>query len=128
MTVLKRMVERGSDPIPDRKNVYGHFVAPDGLQMALRVFQQLVGDDHASIDVSHDDGMATLHLSTEECVFASTPLLCGVEHIFNGAVAGASEDVVAFVTSLSDCLFDAGIEHRFEIYDEAHKLIAMLPE
>lgn len=116
------------DSLPDGNNVYGHVVAPKGMQPVLNAVQRFVGKDRAYIYVSGYNGASTLHISTDECDFESTPLDDGFRHLLNGGVAGSVDEVTEFVEKLSKHLSDAQIEHGFEVYDESRNLAAEIPE
>ena len=102
--------------IPDSNNVYGHFIAPDGLLPVQQVVKRLVGDGGASIYRSQFDGDETLHISTETVNFESITEGNGA-YLLNGGVSGTVDEVVGFVNLLSNVLTEVGIEHGFEVYD-----------
>jgi hypothetical protein len=110
----------------DGNNVYGLVVAPQGLAPVLQAVRRVIGDGTASIYRSHFNGAETLRFSTESVDFESTPLENGTEHLLNGGVGGSSEEVVAFVRTLSVALVDAGVEHRFEVYKN-RELVQLVP-
>jgi hypothetical protein len=105
--------------VPPKNYVYGQILAPRGMRPVFKSIQSLVGSEHAHIRISGYDGTPILWVSTEWCELESTPLENSKEHLLNGAIAGSTEAVVEFVTALSRSLAAAGIDHRFEVYDES---------
>jgi hypothetical protein len=103
-------------------NVYGEIIAPHGLETVLRAVEPLATGGRAYIYRSSYSGAETLHLVSDQVNFESDPLGAG-EHLFNGGVGGSLDGVVDFVRALSDALHKAGIEHRFEVYDDEHNLV-----
>src|SRR4051812_31600854 len=99
----------------DFDNVYGHFVAPQGLDPVLRAVRRLVGEGQASVYTSQFDGAQTLRFSTDAVDFESTPHDGGTRHLLNGGVDGTLPEVANFVRTMSELLTEAGIEHRFEV-------------
>lgn len=112
---------------PDSNNVYGRVVTPTGLGPVLRAMQRLVGEGRVSIDTSQFDGAETLHFSTGDADFESTPLGDG-SHLLNGGVGGTPDELVAFVRAMSQAFAEAGIDHRFEVYDDQHNLVGLVPQ
>lgn len=112
--------------IPNFNNVYGHVISSRGLDDVLRAVQPLVAEGRAWIYVSGYDGARTLHLQTDSLDFESTPLDTGT-HLLNGGVGGTLEEVLAVVEAMSEKLSLAGIEHSFEVYDEARNLLKVVP-
>lgn len=111
--------------IPESTNVYGLFHAPHGLRSILRAIDHT--GNWAYIKQSGFNGTETLHLRSEFAEFDSDSLGDGVQHVLNGGVGGALEEVVAFVRVLSEALSRSGIEHFFEIYAD-RKLVHCIPE
>lgn len=111
---------------PDFNNVYGHVVASNGLEPVLEAIRGVEGVSHASISVSGYDGAESLILLSDKIDFESDPLEIG-QHLFNGAVAGNIQEVLDFVSKLSDALTDAGVKHHFEVYNKSQELIKEIP-
>ena len=118
------MIDRNQ---PDYDNVYGHVVAPNGLQPILDVVRRLIGECRASIKTSQFNGAETLRFSTDAVDFESTPLKDGSQHLLNGGVGGDLSDVLAFVKTMSRLLTEASIEHSFEVYDNESNLVQTFP-
>lgn len=113
--------------IPKTNNVYGQIVAPDGLRPVHAAIEKVLGPGCASIfraRTLNPDEM--LRVLTDVADIQSLPLPGGMEHLFNGAVGGSAEEVVAFVQRLSDALADAKVEHSFEIHD-GRQVVRSLP-
>ncbi len=82
--------------IPDGNNVYGHIVTPRGLEPVLVALRSLLTDGRVWLKTSGYDGTMTLHLETDTLDFVTTPL-GGGRHLFNGGVAGSTDEVIAQV-------------------------------
>src|ERR1700694_5869749 len=108
--------------MPDGNNVYGQIFAPLGLHPVLQTVRRLIGDERASSYKSQFNGAETLRFSTNGVDFESTPLENDGRHLLNGVVAGDRNNVVAFAEAMSQLLTEAGIEHRFEVYDQEQNL------
>lgn len=112
--------------LPNYNNVYGHVVTPSGLETVLEAVRGVEGVSVAFIHVSSYNGAESLILESELIDFRSEPLEAG-QHLLNGGVAGTIQEVIDFVSKLSRALFDAEIEHNFEVYDEGQQLITEIP-
>ncbi len=108
-------------------NVYGVITAEQGVRHVLRAVEHLFAGGRTSVNRSSDHGAETLRLRSDQAEFESEPLADGVQHLFNGTVGGPLEQVLGFVRSLSEALRTAGIEHRFEVYDENQDLAQDIP-
>jgi hypothetical protein len=113
--------------IPEAYDIYGLITAPQGMLPVLRAVRHLAAGGQASIYRSGYNGAETLRLRSDGVEFESDPLKDGVHHLFNGGVGGSLEEVVGFIRTLSEALQTAGIEHRFEIYDEDQNLVRVIP-
>lgn len=113
--------------LPEGNNVCGTITAPQGLQPVLRALGHLVDGGRAYIYRSQFNRAETLHLRSEAVDFDSDQLDDGIQHSFSGGVGGSMAEVVGFVRALSDALQTAGVEHRFEIYDEDQRLVQVIP-
>jgi len=113
--------------IPEANNVYGILTALQGMEPVLRAVEHLFAGDQAPIYRSGYNRTATLCLCSDWVEFESTPLEDGIQHLFNGAVGGSLAEVVGFARALCEALQKAGIEHRFEIYDEEQHLVQFIP-
>jgi hypothetical protein len=107
----------------ERNNVFGVITAPNGIEAVLRAVEHLVGKGGASVYRSRYNRAETLRPHSDDVEFDSEPLPEGAGHLFNGGVGGSPEEIASFVSALSDALRDAGIEHRFEIYDGKQVLV-----
>jgi hypothetical protein len=114
--------------MPDFNNVYGHVVTPHGLDSVLKAVSRLAGVNRAFVKKSQFDRAETLSFSSDTADFDSTPLEGGHRHLLNGAVEGTLQNVVRFVQSMSELLAEAGIEHKFEVYDTEQNLVKVVPE
>ncbi len=112
--------------VPEGNNVCGIITAPQGMQPVLRVVERLFAGGRASIYRSGYNGAETLRLRSDRVEFESDPIEDGSQHLFSGGVSGSPEEVVGIVRALSEALAKAGIEHRFEIYDEDQNLIQLV--
>lgn len=113
--------------MPDGNNVSGIITAPDGLEPVLRAVAPSVTDGRVWIYRSQFNGAETLRLQSESVDFESTPLGEVQQHLFNGGVAGTLDEVCSFICQLSYSLFQAGIEHSFEIYDDQQQFHRRIP-
>jgi hypothetical protein len=115
-----RLQSRGSYRIritrrPQSNNVYGQIVAPDGLRPIVVALEKSLGPGCVSAYNPRPGAAEVIRLRTDLADFESLPLPGGMEHLFNGAIAGTSDDVAAFVRRLSVALVDARLEHTFDI-------------
>jgi hypothetical protein len=106
---------------PRHNNVYGQIVAPDGLRPVLRAVEAVAGPGCASAYRDRASDTERLRLRSDTADLESLPLPGGMEHLFNGAVAGSTESVLAFVRALSGALTKEGIDHNFEVLDREQK-------
>lgn len=111
--------------VPRGNNVYGQLVAPDGLRAVLAAVERALGPGCAS--VYKTAGVERLRLRSDTADMETLPLPGGMEHLFNGAVAGSADEVMALVRSLSDALTQLGIEHGFEVLDAARGYSRSIP-
>ncbi len=108
-------------------NVYGQFVAPDGLRPVLVAVEKTLGEGTASIFRSRSSNQTeTLRIMTDTADLESLPMPGGIEYLLNGSVAGRIEEVVRFVERLSSALSEAKVEHTFDIHD-GRTIVRSLP-
>ncbi|WP_254509934.1 hypothetical protein [Anatilimnocola floriformis] len=112
--------------IPDHNNVYGALKTTAGLQSVLNALRSLSGIEKAFIYTSSHNGAETLHFSSAEFDFVSTPLEIH-EHLLNGAVAGPPAQIAGTVQTIAAALTVAGIEAKFEINDENQNPVELVP-
>jgi len=67
-----------------------------------------------------------IRVRTDVADFESLPLPGGMDHLFNGSVAGSSDEVAAFARLISDALTEAKLEHTFDVVD-AGRVVSSLP-
>lgn len=67
-----------------------------------------------------------IRLRSDLTDFESLPLPGGMDHLFNGAVAGTSDDVAAFVRRVSAAFVEAKLEHTFDVV-EGGRVVLSLP-
>jgi hypothetical protein len=66
-----------------------------------------------------------IRLRTDAADFESLPMPGGMDHLFNGSVAGSSDDVAAFVGRVSKVLAEAKIEHTFDVVDGGRVVLSL---
>jgi hypothetical protein len=107
-------------------NVYGQIVAPGGLGPILAALEQALGPGCASLFHPRPGAPEMVRVRTDTADLESLPLPGGMEHLFNGAVAGPIDDVIAFARSLSTALAEAKVEHTLEVHD-GRRIVLSLP-
>ena len=112
--------------IPAGNNVYGVLKPPVKLKVVLAGATSVHQWGKAHIYVSGYDGARTIHLRSESADFDSNPIGSG-EHLFNGAVGGTPDEVIAFVKRLSEAFTERGVAHQLEVYDADRQLVAEFP-
>jgi hypothetical protein len=115
----------GSTRRPQSNNVYGQIVAPDGLRPIVVALEKALGPGCVSAYNPRPGAAEVIRLRTDVADFESLPLPGGMEHLFNGAVAGSSDDVTAFVRRLSAALVDAKLEHTLDVVDGGRVVLAL---
>jgi hypothetical protein len=112
--------------LPDRNNVYGLLIGANRLSELASLLQHEldVGDLDIGVKVSQFDGTETLSLNAEFLEFKAYPTGSGGEVLFNGAVAGDSSEVCAFVEKLYEILRENDFWPTLEVYDENRKCVA----
>jgi hypothetical protein len=112
--------------LPEGNNVYGHLACDGRLPQLAQLLRVFLGvDEHeVSVKTSQFDGAQTLRVRTETAEFDA--YLAGTDRkfLFNGAVAGNTEQVYTFVRALHRALQDGGFQPRLEVYDDDCKCIA----
>jgi hypothetical protein len=111
---------------PAANNVYGQLVAPGGLAPVLGAVEAALGSGCASLFRARGADYETLRIRSDACDFESLPLPGGMEHLLNGSVSGATEDVIRIVRALSAALSDARVEHSFDVHD-GRRIVLSLP-
>jgi hypothetical protein len=66
-----------------------------------------------------------IRLRTDVADFESLALPGGMDHLFNGSVAGSSDEVLAFARRVSEALANAKIEHTFDVLDAGHVVLSL---
>jgi|JI102314DRNA_FD_contig_51_4755249_length_434_multi_1_in_0_out_0_1 hypothetical protein len=112
--------------IPEFNNVYG-LILCDGrvheLAQLLRIFLD-VGECEVRVKTSQFDGEETLRVSTETADFDLYLADADRKFLFNGAVAGDTEQVCDFIIRLYAALQDGGFQASLEVYDDNNNCIA----
>ena len=67
-----------------------------------------------------------IRLRTDIADFESLALPGGMDHLFNGSVAGSAGDVAAFAQRVSAAMVEAKIEHTFDVVN-AGRVVLTLP-
>ncbi len=114
-------------PRSRNNNVYGQLITPEGLRPVLRAVERAAGPGCASVFRDRAGGAERLRLRSDAADLETLPLAGGAEHLFNGAVGGSAEDVVAFVRGLSRHLAEEHVEHSFEVYDAGERRSHSIP-
>jgi hypothetical protein len=107
-------------------NVYGQIVAPDGLRPLVVALEKALGPGCVSVFSPRPGAPEVIRVRTDAADFESLPMPGGMVHLFNGSVAGTSDDVTAFTQRISDALTKAKLEHTFDIVD-AGRVVSSLP-
>jgi hypothetical protein len=66
-----------------------------------------------------------IRLRTDAADFESLPLPGGMDHLFNGSVAGASEEVATLVRRLSRAFAEAKLEHTFDVVEGGGVILSL---
>lgn len=110
---------------PQTNNVYGQIVAPDGLRPIVVALEKALGPGCVSVFNPRPGAPEVIRLRTDAADFESLPMPGGIDHLFNGSVAGSSEDVAAFVRRVSTALTDAKVEHTFDVVDGGRAILSL---
>ena len=111
---------------PQTNNVYGQIVAPDGLRPIVVALEKALGPGCVSVYNPRPGAPEVIRLRTDVADFESLPLPGGMDHLFNGSVAGMSDDVAAFVRRVSVAFAEAKLEHTFDVV-EGGRVVLSLP-
>lgn len=113
--------------IPRTNNIYGQIVAPDGLKPVCAALEHALEPGSISLFRARaSSARETLRIRTDSADFESISMPGGIEHLFNGAVGGTPDEVIAFVRALSAELVKAKIEHTFDVHD-GRRIVISLP-
>ena len=111
---------------PQTNNVYGQIVAPDGLRPVVAALEKVLGPGCVSVFNPRPGAPEVIRLRTDVADFESLALPGGMDHLFNGSVAGSAEDVAAFARRVSAAMVEAKIEHTFDVVN-ARRVALTLP-
>ena len=102
-------------------NCFGQVIAPAGLRPLAGSLG--VPPWTTTTRTSGFDGSERLRLEGSDLDLETEPL-SGAEHLLNGEIGGERAAALATLELLSRTLANAGVVHRFELYDEADTQVA----
>ena len=106
-------------------NVYGQIVAPDGLRPLVVALEKALGPGCVSVFSPRPGAPEIIRLRTDAADFESLPMPGGMDHLFNGSVAGSSDEVAAFARRISDALTEAKLEHTFDVVEAGRATLSL---
>ena len=114
--------------LPPVSNVFGYLRSSVGLRPVAAALCSRLGLSVAEVGVrsSDFDGTETLRIETPRCSL-ETRAHASDTWLFNGAVAGPPEEILATLLPLVQTLTWAGFSASFEIYDAAFQLVSVCP-
>jgi hypothetical protein len=114
--------------IPQRNNVYGVFECNGRIAELTELVRNhmALADDEIWLKKSQFDNEETLIVCSNQADFATCRGPTNGELLFNGAVAGSSQEVRRFVQDMHRAATAAGFRPRFEIYDKDINCLAQL--
>jgi len=114
--------------IPRRNNVYGLLECDDRIAELTELVRNhlALSDDEIWLKKSQFDDEEALLVCSNQADFATCRGTVNGQLLFNGAVAGSSQEVRRFVQDLHQAATAAGFCPRFEIYDEDMNCLGQL--
>jgi hypothetical protein len=107
-------------------NVYGQIVAPDGLRPVVAALEKALGPGCVSVFSPRPGAPEVIRLRTDVADFESLALPGGMDHLFNGSVAGSSDEVGTFARRVSAAMTQAKLEHTLDGV-EGGRVVLSLP-
>lgn len=101
----------------DCNNVFGQVICPDGIESVHKIIKDTYGSQGVEVTLRKN----RLRFTNDAFDFESD-YLGDNEHLLNGSVDIEIDAIVNFVQDISGLLANAGIKHKFEVYDEKDEL------
>ena len=115
--------------LPPASNVFGYLHSSVGLQPIAWTLCSRLGLTAEEVRVSRSsvDGTETLRMETATCSLETRSARSPDTWLFNGAVAGAPDEIFGTLLPIVQNLGWAGFSVTFEIYDDAFQLVGECP-
>jgi hypothetical protein len=91
----------------------------------VAALEKALGPGCVSVSSPRPGAPEVIRLRTEAADLESLPLPGGMDHLFNGAVAGSSDDVASFVRRVSGAFAETKLEHTFDVVEGGRVVLAL---
>ena len=115
--------------LPPVSNVFGYLHSNVGLQPIAFTLRSRLGLTATQVWVTRSsfDGTETLRMETLTCRLETRTAQSPDMWLFNGAVAGAPDEICESLLPIVQNLRWSGFSATFEIYDDTFQLVAECP-